>query len=129
MTDAVRKYAQEKIMNKDYNCAKEYTLSMFSGKHKIVILYHLIHDGELRFNGIQKLLDNPSHKVLSSQLTELIEDGLVSKREEIKNNRRATFYCITETGSSLTQIIDLMFNWGVKRLEELKLQDNFRLKE
>jgi len=53
MTDTVRKYALDKIQQKDFNCAKEYTLSMFSGKYKIVILYQLHYDGKMRFGEIQ----------------------------------------------------------------------------
>ncbi|WP_424571462.1 winged helix-turn-helix transcriptional regulator [Weissella soli] len=58
MTDTIRKYALDKIQQKDFNCAKEYTLSMFSGKYKIVILYQLHYDGKMRFGEIKKSLGN-----------------------------------------------------------------------
>lgn len=100
MTDIVRKYAIEKIQKKDFSCAKEYTLSMFSGKYKIVIIYHLSHDGTMRFGEIQNLLDHATHKVLSQQLNELVEDGLVSRQEDLVKNRKAVFYSLTSTGQS-----------------------------
>lgn len=119
MTDVIRKYAIEKIQKKDFNCAKEYTLSMFSGKYKIVIIYHLSHDGQMRFSQIQQLLDNATHKVLSQQLNELVEDGLVTRHETLVKNRKAVFYALTSTGESLMPIIEMMFTWGTERLETL----------
>lgn len=119
MTDVIRKYAIEKIQKKDFNCAKEYTLSMFSGKYKIVIIYHLSHDGQMRFSQIQQLLDNATHKVLSQQLNELVEDGLVTRHETLVKNRKAVFYALTTTGESLMPIIELMFTWGTERLATL----------
>lgn len=121
MTDVIRKYAIEKLQKKDFNCAKEYTLSMFSGKYKIVIIYHLSHDGQMRFSQIQQLLDNATHKVLSQQLNELVEDGLVTRHETLVKNRKAVFYALTSTGESLMPIIELMFTWGTERLATLNV--------
>ena len=121
MTDVIRKYAIEKLQKKDFNCAKEYTLSMFSGKYKIVMIYHLSHDGQMRFSQIQQLLDNATHKVLSQQLNELVEDGLVTRHETLVKNRKAVFYALTTTGESLMPIIELMFTWGTERLATLNV--------
>ncbi|WP_404975317.1 helix-turn-helix transcriptional regulator [Weissella paramesenteroides] len=121
MTDTVRKYALDKIQQKDFNYAKEYTLSMFSGKYKIVILYQLHYDGKMRFGEIQKSLDHATHKVLSQQLKELSEDGLIDRQEGLVNNRKAVFYSLTMTGRSLMPIIEMMFSWGTKRLESLQI--------
>lgn len=127
MTDALRKYTREKIQQKDFDCAKEYTLSMFSGKYKIVIIYHLFHDGTMRFNAIQRLLDDATHKMLAQQLKELAADGLVTRREEMTNNRKAVYYSLTTTGESLMPIIEAMFSWGTNRLDALQLENNFKL--
>ncbi|GJM47964.1 winged helix-turn-helix transcriptional regulator [Weissella soli] len=121
MTDTIRKYALDKIQQKDFNCAKEYTLSMFSGKYKIVILYQLHYDGKMRFGEIKKSLDNATHKVLSQQLKELGEDGLIDRQEGLINNRKAVFYSLTATGHSLMPIIEMMFSWGTQRLENLQI--------
>lgn len=122
MTDYIRRYAIDKINRKEFDCAKEYTLSMFSGKYKIVILYHLNHDGNMRFNQIQRLLEDASHKVITQQLNEMIDDGLVFRKENIINNRKAVFYGLTEVGRSLMKIVDEMFVWGEKRLKELSIE-------
>lgn len=127
MTDTLRRYTQGKIRKKDFDCAKEYTLSMFSGKYKIVMIYHLFHDGTMRFNQIQRLLDDATHKMLAQQLKELVADGLVIRREETAHNRKAVYYSLTETGESLMPIIEAMFSWGTDRLEKLQLENNFKL--
>lgn len=127
MTDCVRKYAQEKIARKDIDCAKEYTLSMFSGKYKIVIIYHLCHDGTMRFNQIQRLLVDATHKMLAQQLKELGDDGLVTRTEKLVNNRKAVFYSLTTAGESLVPIIEQMFAWGQHRLNELGLAQDMKL--
>ncbi|WP_273706284.1 winged helix-turn-helix transcriptional regulator, partial [Leuconostoc mesenteroides] len=81
------------------------------------------YDGEMRFGEIQKSLSNATHKVLSQQLKELGEDGLIDRKEGLVNNRKAVFYSLTTTGETLMPIIEMMFSWGTKRLEKLQIDD------
>ena len=73
------------------------------------------------------MLADATHKMLAQQLKELVADGLVTRREEISNNRKAVYYSLTTTGESLMPIIEEMFTWGAKRLEKLALKSNFKL--
>lgn len=82
--DLVRNEVQEKLINGVFNCPKEFTLSMFSGKWKINIIYHLGKEGAYYFSEIERLLPAASHKELSEKLKELAADGLV-KRTEVKD--------------------------------------------
>ncbi|WP_054750311.1 winged helix-turn-helix transcriptional regulator [Lacticaseibacillus thailandensis] len=123
MSDPLRAYAQAKLQQRDYDCAKEYTLSLFSGKYKIVIIYHLFHDGTLRFSQLQRLLDGATHKVLTQQLQELRADGVITRREERINNRKAVYYSLTLIGASLMPIVEAMFSWGSARLAALQLAE------
>lgn len=118
MTDEVRTDVQEKLLSGDYSCAKELTLSMFSGKWKIVILYHLGKDGIYRFGELKKLLPNASNKVLTQQLRELEQDELITRTVYPEVPVRVD-YQITELGLSLIPIIDLMYEWGTQRLKQL----------
>ncbi|KRM87107.1 transcriptional regulator [Lacticaseibacillus thailandensis DSM 22698 = JCM 13996] len=111
------------MQQRDYDCAKEYTLSLFSGKYKIVIIYHLFHDGTLRFSQLQRLLDGATHKVLTQQLQELRADGVITRREERINNRKAVYYSLTLIGASLMPIVEAMFSWGSARLAALQLAE------
>lgn len=119
MTDVVRKDVQQKLLSGDYSCAKELTLSMFSGKWKIVILYHLGKDGVYRFGELKKLLPNASNKVLTQQLRELEQDELLTRKLYPEVPVRVD-YEITELGLTLLPIIDLMYEWGTHRLKQLK---------
>ena len=77
MSENIRKDIQDKIQNGNFNCEKELTLSIISGKWKVVILWHLGVEGPHRFSELQRLFPSISHKVLSNQLKELMEDGIV----------------------------------------------------
>ena len=50
--DDLRSEVKGKINNGEFNCEKELTLSLMSGKWKIVIIYHLGTVGILRFSEI-----------------------------------------------------------------------------
>lgn len=48
-----------------------YTMSLISGKHKMVILYCLMEFEIVRFNELKRYLGNVSDKTLSTNLKEL----------------------------------------------------------
>ena len=52
-----------------------YTLSLISGKHKMVILYCLMEFQVVRFNELKRYLKNISDKTLSTNLKELEADA------------------------------------------------------
>ena len=58
-----------------------YTLSLISGKHKMVILYCLMEFGVVRFNELKRYLKNISDKTLSSNLKELEANQLIVRKE------------------------------------------------
>ena len=58
-----------------------YTLSLISGKHKMVILYCLMEFQVVRFNELKRYLKNISDKTLSTNLKELEADQLIIRTE------------------------------------------------
>ena len=54
-----------------------YTLSLISGKHKMVILYCLMEFETVRFNELKRYLKTISDKTLSTNLKELETDKLI----------------------------------------------------
>ncbi|MDE5412130.1 winged helix-turn-helix transcriptional regulator [Alkalihalobacterium chitinilyticum] len=122
MADTLRKEIKEKIEKREFNCEKELTLSVISGKWKIVIIWYLAQENSYRFSELQKLLPKITHKMLSSQLKELIEDGIVH-REVFPEVPPRVQYSLTPLGRSLLPIIDLMYEWGKKRIEDLKKEN------
>ena len=58
-----------------------YTLSLISGKYKMVILYCLMEFKVVRYNELKRYIKTISHKTLSSSLKELERDGLIIRNE------------------------------------------------
>lgn len=58
-----------------------YTLSLISGKHKMVILYCLMEFEVVRFNELKRYLKTVSDKTLSSNLKELQANQLIERKE------------------------------------------------
>ncbi|HLR79739.1 MAG TPA: helix-turn-helix domain-containing protein [Bacillota bacterium] len=121
MSDTLREEIKEKIQNGDFHCEKELTLSILSGKWKIVIIWHLGMEGPHRFSDLQRLFPKISHKVLSSQLHELMEDGIID-REVFPEIPPKVEYSMTELGMTLMPIVEMMYEWGKKRLKDISLE-------
>lgn len=90
-----------------------YTLSLISGKHKMVILYCLMEFETVRFNQLKRYLRNISDKTLSNNLKELEADHLIVRREYPQIPPKVE-YSLTERGKSLMEILDLLCVWGEK---------------
>ncbi|MGQ7890102.1 winged helix-turn-helix transcriptional regulator [Paenibacillus sp. WC2504] len=93
-------------------CPVEYTLDVIGGKWKGVLLYHMI-DGSKRFNEFKRICPSISQRMLTLQLRELEEDGIVH-REVYHQVPPKVEYSLTEFGQTLTPIILLMKEWGKK---------------
>lgn len=119
MSDTLREEIKKKIFNGDFHCEKELTLSIISGKWKVVILWHLGVEGPHRFSDLQRLFPKISHKILTQQLRELMEDGIVN-RQVFPEIPPKVEYSMTELGMTLLPIIEMMYAWGKNRIEEIK---------
>lgn len=124
MSDKLREEIKERILSHDYHCEKELTLSIISGKWKVVILWHLGVEGPHRFSELQRLFPKISHKILTNQLRELTEDGIVH-REVIPESPPKVEYSMTELGMTLLPIVEMMYEWGKKRIDQIKLENNY----
>lgn len=75
-------------------------------KWHLVILYHLMEHGSLRFSEIKEQIDDVSDKVLSESLASLTDHGLVDR--QIVNERPLNVeYTITEKGELLRPVVEL----------------------
>ena len=86
-----------------------YTLSLVSGKYKMVILYCLMEYEPVRFNELQRYLGRVSDKTLSQHLKEL--DRLIH-REVYPQIPPKVEYSLTERGKSLMVVLDQLCDWG-----------------
>lgn len=90
-----------------------YTLSLISGKHKMVILYCLMEFETVRFNELRRYLRNISDKTLSTNLKELEADELIIRTEYPQIPPKVE-YTLSERGKSLMEVLDQLCTWGEK---------------
>ena len=91
-------------------CPVETTLTLIGDKWKVLILRDLL-TGTKRFGELKKSVGNVSQKVLTSQLRDMEESGLVNRRVYAEVPPRVE-YSLTELGKSLSPILDAMKCWG-----------------
>ena len=108
MTDMISRY----IENANFeDTGFSYTLSLISGKHKMVILYCLMEYQPVRFNELKRYLKNISDKTLSSNLKELEQDRLIIRKEYPQIPPKVE-YRLSERGKSLMKVLDKLCVWG-----------------
>lgn len=121
--DDLRSEVKREIEDGEFNCEKELTLSIISGKWKIIILYYLETEGILRFSEIKRLLPKITHKVLTTQIRELEEDGIVHRKVFPEVPSRVE-YSLTNLGESLIPIVLMMDEWGKKNIKHYPITKN-----
>lgn len=99
---------------KTYHCPVEAALDVIGGKWKPLILWAL-GDDVLRFSELQKALPGINTKMLTKQLRELEEDGVVNRRVYPEVPPRVE-YRITDFGKTLIPILEALCNWGADYL-------------
>ena len=91
-------------------CPVETTLMLIGDKWKVLILRDLM-DGTKRFGELKKSIGTISQKVLTAQLRDMEEKGLLTRKVYAEVPPRVE-YTLTETGYSLKPILDAMWAWG-----------------
>ena len=92
-------------------CPVEYTLSVVGGKWKGAILFHLMRTDTLRFNELRRRLTKITQRMLTLQLRELEEAGLVLRVVYPEVPPRVE-YSLTRRGRSLEPVIRALESWG-----------------
>ena len=93
-----------------------YTLSLISGKYKMVILYCLMEYETVRFNELRRYLKKISDKTLSTNLKELERDRLIVRKEYPQIPPKVE-YSLSERGRSLMAVLDQLCVWGEENKE------------
>jgi DNA-binding HxlR family transcriptional regulator len=96
-------------------CAVEACLEVIGGKWKGVILHHLMTHGVLRFNQIQRLKPDLSPRILTAQLRELEDDGVIVRKVYPVVPPKVE-YSLSRIGESLKPLIQAMQDWGDEHL-------------
>ena len=75
--------------------------------------------GTKRFGELKKSVGNVSQKVLTAQLRDMEENGLVNRQVYAEVPPRVE-YSLTDLGRSLKPILDAMWTWGEEYKEKSK---------
>lgn len=110
----------EKTMAREYKkpfgCSVEATLAVIGGRWKAVILFHLIEREVLRFGELKKSIPKITQRMLTNQLRELEEDGIVNRKVYAQVPPKVE-YRLTDYGKSLQSIMYAMREWGATHME------------
>lgn len=91
-------------------CPVETTLTLISDKWKVLILRDLM-PGTKRFGELKKSIGSVSQKVLTAQLRQMEDSGLLTRTVYPEVPPRVE-YTLTDLGRSLKPILDAMWTWG-----------------
>ena len=91
-------------------CPVELTLLLISNKWKILIIRDLL-EGTKRFSELKKSINNISQKVLTSNLREMEENDLLTRKVYPEVPPRVE-YTLTDVGYNLKTLLDDMDRWG-----------------
>mgnify|MGYP001132965987 CR=1 FL=1 len=102
--------------NPNDNCPVSATLHVIGGKYKALLLWHLTGQ-TLRFGQLHRLVPEATPKMLTQQLRELEEDGLILRTAYPVIPPKVE-YALTPLGQSLFPILEAMYQWGSARMQE-----------
>lgn len=102
--------------NKLPACPVEITMGLIGDKWKILIVRDLL-TGTKRFSELKKSVTGITQKVLTSNLRQMENSGLVKRKVYAEVPPRVE-YSLTDTGFSLKPILDSMVEWENKYREK-----------
>ncbi len=91
-------------------CPVETTLTLIGDKWKVLILRDLL-PGTKRFGELKKSIGSVSQKVLTAQLRDMENSGLLTRTVYAEVPPRVE-YSLTDLGKSLKPILNAMWTWG-----------------
>lgn len=95
----------------------DYAMSIIGGKWKMHILYWLSKEEIQRYGELKRALGNITHKMLSTQLKELNNDGLILRKEYPQIPPKVE-YSLSEKGMSLTPLLTSLCKWGYEHIPD-----------
>ena len=96
------------------SCPVTYCLNVIGGKWKPIIIFLVSHDIN-RFGQLQRNIDGISKQMLTKQLRELEQDGIINRQVFAEVPPRVE-YTLTSHGETLLPVIQAMRTWGESQL-------------
>lgn len=103
-------------------CEVESTIKIIGGRWKVLIIRELISEAK-RFGELQRALHGITQKMLTQQLRELEEDGIIH-REIYAQIPPKVEYSLTPLGESLKPILYAMHEWAIEYLSHINHHHN-----
>lgn len=101
------------IEDQSYHCAMDVTMHYIGGKWKTVVLWYL-RNGKKRFGELKAHIPQITEKMLSIQLRQLEEDGLVLRKVYTTKPPLKVEYSLTPFGETLLPLLNEVASWGRK---------------
>jgi DNA-binding HxlR family transcriptional regulator len=101
-----------------YHCPVEAALDVIGGKWKALILFWL-RDRACRFGELRRSIPDVSERMLTQQLRELEDDGVV-RRKVYPQVPPKVEYSLTPYGRTLRPLTELLCDWGAKHMRRLE---------
>ena len=98
----------------------EVTLSIIGGKWKPLIVFYLL-SGTKRFSEMRRLLPRVTQQMLTMQLRELEQAGIVHRHVYAQVPPKVE-YSLTELGQSMEPVLRQMCTWGEWYSEQMGLE-------
>lgn len=93
-------------------CPVEATLTLIGDRWKVLILRDLM-EGTRRFGELKKSLGGITQKVLTANLRQMEDTGLLTRKVYAEVPPRVE-YTLTDTGYSLRPVLDAIATWGAE---------------
>jgi DNA-binding HxlR family transcriptional regulator len=97
------------------DCPLTAALAAMGGKWKLIIIYWLAEEPR-HFAALRRLMPSISQKVLTEQLRELADDGILH-REETGQVPSPVIYSLSDYGRSLMPLAETVRAWGRGHIE------------
>lgn len=93
------------------SCPVTATMQVLGGKWKAILINAIYHTSPARFGELKRSVKGITQSMLTQQLRELEEDGLISRKIYAEIPPRVE-YTLTEFGLTLSPIMLSMAKWG-----------------
>ncbi len=91
----------------------ELTLDIIGGKWKPILIYHIGNQKRVRYGELKRLIPSISERVLSRELRELEENGIIL-REEFREKILRVEYSLLPIGEDVLPLLNSLTKWGNK---------------
>ncbi|MGE4554167.1 MAG: winged helix-turn-helix transcriptional regulator [Desulfovibrionaceae bacterium] len=99
------------LAGRKYFCTVELALQVIGGKWKPLILYRLSQGAVQRFSELKRGIPSITQKMLTQQLRELEDDGVVHRKVYAQVPPRVE-YSLTDLGRSVMPVLEQLCRWG-----------------